>query len=177
MREARSWALFEVIRYVIYSVKKSKRSENDLITHSTNYSTVIKMCDSCPFIISEELKFYDLSKKCTPIFSLVQYWYIYIKVKDWLLGFETVSCCKFMAAWVILYSLIWYHTRFCGNMETTMNSEVSVWSAIYSWWRHQMETFYASLALCVENSPVTGEFPSQRPVTRSFDGLFDLRLE
>ena len=27
------------------------------------------------------------------------------------------------------------------------------------WWRHQMETFSAFLALCVENSPVTGEFP------------------
>ena len=27
-----------------------------------------------------------------------------------------------------------------------------------------------------ENSPVTGEFPAQRPVTRSFDVLFDLRL-
>ena len=26
------------------------------------------------------------------------------------------------------------------------------------------------------NSPVTGEFPSQRPVTRSFDIFFDLRL-
>ena len=32
-----------------------------------------------------------------------------------------------------------------------------------------METFSALLALCVVNSPVTGEFPSQRPVTRSFD--------
>ena len=32
-----------------------------------------------------------------------------------------------------------------------------------------METFFALLALCVGNSPVTGEFPSQRPVTRSFD--------
>ena len=35
-------------------------------------------------------------------------------------------------------------------------------------WRHQMETFYASLALCERNPPVTGGFPSQRPVTRSF---------
>ena len=26
------------------------------------------------------------------------------------------------------------------------------------------------------NSPVTGEFPAQRPVTRSFDVFFDLRL-
>ena len=39
-----------------------------------------------------------------------------------------------------------------------------------------METFSASLALCVGYSPVTGEFPSQRPVTRSFDLFFDLRL-
>ena len=39
-----------------------------------------------------------------------------------------------------------------------------------------METFSALLALCVGNSPVTGEFPSQRPVTRSFDVFFDLRL-
>ena len=29
---------------------------------------------------------------------------------------------------------------------------------------------------CAGNSPVTGEFPSQRPVTQSFDVFFDLRL-
>ena len=46
----------------------------------------------------------------------------------------------------------------------------------HPWWRHQMETFSALLALCAGNSPVTGEFPSQRPVTRSFDVFFDLRL-
>ena len=40
---------------------------------------------------------------------------------------------------------------------------------------HQMEIFSALLALCTGNSPVTGEFPSQRPVTRSFDVFFDLR--
>ena len=39
-----------------------------------------------------------------------------------------------------------------------------------------METFTALLPLCAGNSPVTGEFPSQRPVTRSFDVSFDLRL-
>ena len=39
-----------------------------------------------------------------------------------------------------------------------------------------METFSALLALCAGNSPVTGEFPSQRPVSRSFDVFFDLRL-
>ena len=46
----------------------------------------------------------------------------------------------------------------------------------YSWWRHQMETFSALLALCAGNSPVTGEFPSQRPVTRSFDIFYDVTV-
>ena len=34
----------------------------------------------------------------------------------------------------------------------------------------------ALLVLCAGNSPVTGEFPSQRSVTQSFDVFFDLRL-
>ena len=37
-----------------------------------------------------------------------------------------------------------------------------------------METFSALLAICAGNSPVPGEFPTQRPVTRSFDVFFDL---
>ena len=45
-----------------------------------------------------------------------------------------------------------------------------------SWWRHQMETFSALLAICAGNSPVPGEFPTQRPVPWSFDIYFDLRL-
>ena len=37
-------------------------------------------------------------------------------------------------------------------------------------WKH-----FATLpAICAGNSPVPGEFPAQRPVTRSFDVLFDL---
>ena len=39
-----------------------------------------------------------------------------------------------------------------------------------------METFSALLAIRAGNSPVSGEFPAQRPVTRSFDVFFDLRL-
>ena len=35
-----------------------------------------------------------------------------------------------------------------------------------------METFSALLAICAGNSPVTGEFPAQRPVTPSFDIFF-----
>ena len=39
-----------------------------------------------------------------------------------------------------------------------------------------METFSVLLAICAGNSPVYDEFPAQRPVTRSFDVFFDLRL-
>ena len=53
---------------------------------------------------------------------------------------------------------------FCVNRKNT-----------FTWWR-QMGTFSTLLALCVGNSPVTGEFPAQRPVTRSFDVFFDLHL-
>ena len=45
-----------------------------------------------------------------------------------------------------------------------------------TWWRHQMETFSALLALCAWNSPVPVNFSAQRPVTCSFDVFFDLHL-
>ena len=39
-----------------------------------------------------------------------------------------------------------------------------------------MEIFSALLAICAGNSPVTGEFPTQRAVARSWDVCFYLRL-
>ena len=44
---------------------------------------------------------------------------------------------------------------------------------VFSWWCHLLETFFALLAICAGNSPVPGEFPTQSPVTRSFDICFD----
>ena len=54
--------------------------------------------------------------------------------------------------------------RCCGNLN------------ISTWWRNQIETFPTLPALYEGNPPVTGGFSSQRPVTRSFDVSFDLRL-
>ena len=48
---------------------------------------------------------------------------------------------------------------------------------MWSWWRHRKGIFSALLALCAGNSPVTGEFPMQRPATQSLDVFFDLRLK
>ena len=47
-------------------------------------------------------------------------------------------------------------------------------------WNHddviKMEAFSALMAICAGNSPTSGEFPTQRPVTRSFDVFFYLCL-
>ena len=39
-----------------------------------------------------------------------------------------------------------------------------------------METYSALLAIYAGNSPVRGQFPAQRQVTRGFDAFFELRL-
>ena len=69
----------------------------------------------------------------------------------------------------------------CNKTEMTSERYVNVMACnsvdgFYAWWRPQMETFSALLAICAGNSPVSGEFPTQRSVTRSFDVSFDLRL-
>ena len=67
----------------------------------------------------------------------------------------------------------------CTTCNTHMNKQkcVSIFQQyMATWWRHQMETFSALLVICAGNSLVPGEFPAQRPVTRSFDVFFDLRL-
>ena len=84
-------------------------------------------------------------------------------------------------------SFWWFETQWRSHMVAVMNLyivHISCWCNTWCghwethrpWWRHQMETFSALLALCSGNSPVTGEFPSRRPVTRNLDVFFDLRL-
>ena len=55
---------------------------------------------------------------------------------------------------------------------------INVWYRLgdLAWWRHQMETFSALLALCEGYPSVTGGFPSLRLVTGSFDVFFHMRL-
>ena len=79
-----------------------------------------------------------------------------------------------MMLWISKNLLIWcLHAR---NDSPISLQSTHGWDEIQTWWRHQMETFFAHLALCAGNSPVIGELPSQRPVTRSFDVYFDLPL-
>ena len=76
--------------------------------------------------------------------------------------------------------LIWWywhetHARGTYSFKQRTYDDLFLLTTNTSWWRHQMETFSALLAICAGNSPVPGEFPTQRPVTRSFDVYFDRR--
>ena len=84
--------------------------------------------------------------------------------------------CDVTSKSITALSSVWpiYMTgAFLGTEIAETHIDIRTWTS--PWWRHQMEAFSALLAICAGNSPVTGEFPAQRPVTRSFDVLFDLR--
>ena len=67
------------------------------------------------------------------------------------------------------------HPHFGGGRSFTLgNKERSI--VINSMMTSSNGTFSALLALCELNSPVIGEFPEQKQLTRSFDVFFDLRL-
>ena len=73
----------------------------------------------------------------------------------------------------VKYAQVYLQYIVYNTHKLLLHHVLSKW---YPWWRHQMETFSALLALCAGNSPVPGEFPTQRLMTRSFDIYFDLRL-
>ena len=96
----------------------------------------------------------------------------------WLLQCDAPLKVPVHVPWQVLIrnGLLWartgeWHTRCISSPQKIMQSQNSL-----TWWRHGMETLSALLALCVGNSPVTCEFPAQRPVTRSLELFFDLCL-
>ena len=67
--------------------------------------------------------------------------------------------------------------KYTGSWHNGSHKDMPPWRGMQgTWWRHQIETLSALLTLRAWNAPVTGEVPSQRPVTRSFDVFFDLCL-
>ena len=74
---------------------------------------------------------------------------------------------------------------FCGTFfsqwKCYITSKYQETQRVVTFYQHddviKWKQFFALPALCAGNSPVTGEFPSQKAVTRSFDVFFDLRRE
>ena len=77
-----------------------------------------------------------------------------------------------MCAWIN----IWVNNREAGDLRRYRHHYDVIAVASLAWWSHQMETLSALLALCAGNSPVTVEFPAQRPVKQNIDVFFDLCL-
>ena len=77
----------------------------------------------------------------------------------------------------ILYQKNVFNSHYVGLPDMRRSAFIGPYVYHYvAWWRHQMETFSASLALCAGNSPGTDEFPIERPVTQSFGVFFGLPL-
>ena len=78
-------------------------------------------------------------------------------------------------AGVGIITMTWWYDNDRGHDDRAIDADRTWFSShdisIFSWWRYQMEAISALLALCA-----TCEFPAQRPVMRSFDVFFDLRL-
>ena len=66
---------------------------------------------------------------------------------------------------ISITNIIWC----CNHLKLLINLGWSASRWLFSWWRHQMETFCTLLTLCAGSSLVTGEFPAQGPVPRRFD--------
>ena len=63
-------------------------------------------------------------------------------------------------------SIWWRHHEIWVDVSPVSHDGVIKWKHFPCYWA----------AICAGNSPLTGEFPSQRPVTQHFDVLFGLRL-
>ena len=82
---------------------------------------------------------------------------------------------RYVACWINKFTTGWKtkrewvcHAKFiyvaCRIEKITTGWKNENYYAIFTWRRHQMATFSALLALCAGNSPISGEFPAQRPV-------------
>ena len=88
-----------------------------------------------------------------------------------------VELCEYDRDRIYSASYRWLHTFITYSLFLLLSKLNWIHGMFSAWWRHQMETFSALLAFCAGNSLVTGEFPSQSPVTRNFDVFFDLYLK
>ena len=87
-----------------------------------------------------------------------------IQIKIFWFSFERVWICKCRLLNVGLFRPQYMNPVF----GCLIHHYIYTHNQCDAWWRHQMETFSALpvLALCAGNSPMTGEFPAQRSVTR-----------
>ena len=135
------------------------------------FSALLALCDGNPPATGEFLSQRPVTRSYDVFFDL--------RLNKWLrlsidAGDIRRHCANYDITVMISFPGTW-HYRLLDRSEPFGRATRSL-AVSKSWWRHQMETFSALLAICAGNSPVPGEFPTQRPVTRSFHVSSDLRL-
>ena len=93
---------------------------------------------------------------------------------------SNINCAEWASYWGNWKKWLTHQQIVCLNIGfeivlKIVGLKIKWWKNVLSWWHHLMETF--PLSHCVRNSPVIGEFPTQRPVMQSFDVYFDLPLQ
>ena len=76
-----------------------------------------------------------------------------------------------LAPWTLLSGLALYRRKTITGLVYQ-----PIYASLCFMMRSANGNISSLLALCAGNSPVTGEFPSQRPMMQRFDVFFDLRL-
>ena len=74
--------------------------------------------------------------------------------------------------WTTVALDLWYHLESLGHNNNDSNIIISVYNIMMS----SNGNIFCFIGPLWGDPPVTGGFPSQRPVTRSFDVIFDLHL-
>ena len=123
--------------------------------------------------------------KCCPLLILVHI--VDDSYMSWI-DWADISCSLQSAKWVqiVPWVCVWMCVYLFGTScclhdlsQTVLEYSCKLLLKILSHddvikWKHFPR--YWPFVRCAGNSPATGEFPTQRPVTRSFDVFFDLRL-
>ena len=81
---------------------------------------------------------------------------LFVVSMDYRMFTEVKRCINDIYVWLTHYIMVPCSIRYLNVIACSLQHR-----AIISWWRHQMETFSALLAICAGNSPVTGEFPAK----------------
>ena len=92
---------------------------------------------------------------------------IYVWINGWVNNRETGDLRRHRGHYDVNVMLVPVGNKNDGVMKQPWRHHNT--ETLFAWWRHQMETFSASLAICAGNSPASVEFPAQRPVTQSFN--------
>ena len=113
---------------------------------------------------TSEMYFYCRSH--TQVTILLYCYYHQDDSKPWQAQCKGDKATTSFAAWGLFYKQRLTGTRawMRNHIEFSVpcyHSSMPDFKRYWTWWRQQMETFSALLAICVGNSPLIGEFPSQ----------------